>query len=178
MPFPYLTSRLSTVTPNPSTAYDQISLGFDSLFNQIKIMSTLEVSCPWRASLGWTSDSELVWLNPTVRFARLATSPNITPTFPLFTFFCSCLKCPPANWRPIVNDFLYYIFKNNKKLQLINTRESNEKTENVVRSFKNTKDSQITQNFFQSVGSHESISAQNLNKMMRKLIWKQQQLMQ
>jgi hypothetical protein len=64
---------------------------------------------------------------------------------------------------------LYYFQKLIKKLQLVSTGESNEKTKNVVRSFKNTKDSQITHNFFQSVASHESISAQNLNKMMRKV---------
>lgn len=165
MPFPYLTNRLSTVIPNPSTAYDKILLGFDSLlnWNNIYLRSQLSLKSKFRMNFSQ-------WIGLTKSYGSLCAFGRLSQYNTDVSTLQSFLQLPQVSTgklKTYCKGILYYFQKLIKKLQLVCTGESNEKTKNVVRSFKNTKDSQITHNFFQSVASHESISAQNLNKMMR-----------
>lgn len=137
--FPCLISRLSTVIPNPSTAYCKTCFFYGLLGIEEKWIPTLEVSCAWRASFGCTSDKEFDWRSPTVRLARLAASPRITPMSPLFTAFCSCFRCPPANWRPIQVK-KNYANDSTAEQSLWCTCQSDKKTKNVICSFENTED--------------------------------------
>lgn len=58
------------------------------------------------------------------------------------------------------------MFKSSTKAfpQHSNTGKSDEKSEDIVRSFENAEDPQVTEDLFQTVGRHVPVSTQNLIK--------------